>query len=253
MKLFHVHLFIILSAALASAVPVFPESGSMHVSLNTDRANDLDYLHNLLEAQQPITWVFTGDSITEGAKWTGGSRTYSEIFSERIRWEMKRERDIVVNTAISGNTTDDILEDFNWRIGHLHPNVVSLMVGMNDSVRGPSGELAFKTNLRRMVDLIRATGAIPILQTTNWTLEDPLRADLPAYNKIIRQVAASKLVVLVDNSQYWHTHRTSQNLGAWLGNPIHPNGLGHAEIAYRMFVTLGIYDPSSAMSKLANP
>lgn len=253
MKIYRIHFAILLSVVLAHSAPVRPESRSMPAADNTDSAYDLDSLHALLKAQQPITWVFTGDSVTEGAKWTGGSRAYSEIFSERIRWEMKRERDIVINTAISGNTTDDILDDFYWRIGHLHPNIVSLMIGINDSVRGPAGEPAFESNLRRLVEGIRAIHAIPILQTTNWTLEEPLRADLPAYNAIVRKVATSERVILVDNWQYWQKHRTSQDLWEWLGNPIHPNGLGHAEIAHRMFLTLGINDPCSAMLKLGNP
>lgn len=70
---------------------------------------DLATLQTRLEDKRPIVWLFTGDSVTEGAKWLGGRRSYSEIFSGRMRWEMNRGRDVVVNTAISGNKTDDIL------------------------------------------------------------------------------------------------------------------------------------------------
>lgn len=183
----------------------------------------------------------------------GGSRTYSEIFSERVRWEMNRKRDIVVNTAISGDKTDDILNDFDWRVVHLHPNVVSLMIGMNDSVRGKAGEKLFEINLRELVERIRGTGAIPILHTTNTTMADSRRQDLSTYNTIIRKVATSEKVILVDNWQDWQQHRTAANLHEWLGNAIHPNGLGHTKIADELFRAIEIYDSNSPMCKLGRP
>lgn len=206
----------------------------------TSAARDLDSLHALLRSPQPITWVFTGDSVTAGDKWTHGVRDYTQLFCEHVRWDMQRGRDIVINTAVSGNKTDDILRDFDWRVAHLRPNIVSLMIGMNDSTRGPAGEAIFEANLQKLIEEIRANGAIPILQTTNWTLSDPHRTDLPAYNAIIKDVAVREHVILVENWQYWHQHRTLENLSQWLGNPIHPNGSGHAAIAKEMFLTLGI-------------
>ncbi|MGC9223097.1 MAG: SGNH/GDSL hydrolase family protein [Terracidiphilus sp.] len=206
-------------------------------------------MHRLLESPRPITWVFTGDSVTQGAKWTGDCRPYPAIFAERVRWELDRSRDIVVNTAISGNRAQDILDDFDWRVAHLHPDVVSLMIGMNDSIGGSQKEPAFAANLAELVRRIRALGAIPILHTTNTTLYDRDRADLPQYNAIIRSVAASWHVILVDNWSYWQQNRTPANLAEWLGNPIHPNGLGHIQIARQLLETLGIFDPASAVGQ----
>lgn len=206
---------------------------------------DLITLQARMQNPEPLTWVFTGDSVTQGAEWTGGSRPYPEIFSERIRWEMHRSRDIIVNTAISGSKTEDILHDFDWRIAHLHPDVVSLMIGMNDCVNGSEGEKAFEANLVQLIICIRALGAIPVLHTTNATMTDPKRADLPAYNAIIQRVAISEKLILVDNWQRWQNDRAVTNLNEWLGNPIHPNGRGHVQIAEELFRTLGIHDPAS--------
>src|SRR5580704_17629260 len=63
----------------------------------------------LLAGKEPVAWVFTGDSITHGALHTKGWRSYPEHFAERVRWEMKRMRDIVINTGISGDKTDGLL------------------------------------------------------------------------------------------------------------------------------------------------
>jgi len=240
MKTGQIRFIALLFGVLSVAACLFAQGKPTPLAAAAPGTRDLASLHELLKSNKPITWVFTGDSITEGAEWTHGERDFSELFSEHIRWDMRRGRDVIINSAISGNKTDDILEDFQWRIGHFHPDVVSVMLGMNDAARDSGGRQVFETNLRKLIEQIRAMGAIPILQTTNWTLDDPRRHDLPAYNAIIRDVATSENVILVDNWQYWHTHRTENNLAAWLGNAIHPNGLGHAAIAEQMFSTLDI-------------
>ncbi len=234
----------LLFASFILSVPVKAAS-----SLPATGTDDLASLHKLLHNPQPIIWVFTGDSVTEGAKWTGDARPYPSIFAERIRWELRRTRDVVINTAISGDRAQNILDDFNWRIAHLHPDVVSLMIGMNDCVDGPQAEAAFTSNLSELVHRILAIGAIPILHTTNTTLYDRDRIDLSRYDAIIRKVAASNHVILVDNFTYWQQHRTQSNLQCWLGNPIHPNGLGHIQIAQQMLRTLGLFDPDSAVGQ----
>ncbi len=242
--------FITLILVFTSGLCLFGQAAS---GSNTKSAGDLAALRKMLKAKKPIIWVLTGDSITEGAKWTRDARSYPEIFSERIRWEMGRSRDLVINTAISGNKTDDLLNDFDWRVAHLRPNVVTLMFGMNDAVNGAAGEGKFEANLRHLVHRVRSMGAIPILQTTNWTLDDARRRDLPVYNAIIRQVAEADRVILVDNLAYWQQHRSLENLNEWLANPIHPNGQGHAVIAHAMFLSLGLEDPDSPMFELGNP
>ena len=98
---------------------------------------DSEKIDEMLKNKEvPLIWVFTGDSITHGAKHTHGYRSYPEIFAERIRWELGRTRDIVINTGISGNTTRVILNDLDWRISQFKPNVVSLMIGTNDCATG---------------------------------------------------------------------------------------------------------------------
>jgi len=223
---------------------------TMKLAAQDSTARDMHILQQRLAESDPITWVFTGDSVTQGAKWVQGARPYSAIVEERLRWEMSRRRDIVVNTAISGNKTDDILSDFDWRIGHLHPDVVSLMIGMNDSVRGPKGERLFRDNLVALIAHIRSMGAIPILHTTNTTQFDPARTDLPAYNRIISRIAEDEQIILVDNWSYWRSRRDADNISMWLGQAIHPNGMGHAAIALQFFRALGIDDRKSAMCTL---
>ena len=81
---------------------------------------DLDYISKKLKSDFPATWVFTGDSITHGASHTNGFRSYPEHFAERVRYELERFQDIIINTGISGDTADKILESFDWRMDYNH-------------------------------------------------------------------------------------------------------------------------------------
>src|SRR3954451_2371939 len=116
-----------------------------------------------LAGKEPLTWVFTGDSITHGALHTMGWRSYVEQFAERVRFELKRSRDIVVNTGISGNRMTNLLADAEWRVHRFQPQVVSLMMGMNDCVSGPSGREPYRAELTRFFAAVKERNSLLLL------------------------------------------------------------------------------------------
>ena len=211
---------------------------------------DQERITDLVKQKDPLIWVFTGDSITHGALHTHGYRSYPEIFGERMRYEMGRVRDIVINTGISGNTTQSILSDFNWRIRQFKPDVVSLMIGTNDcATTRDISPGAFEHNLDSLLTMIRELNAIPILHTPNIIIKDkaPERERLSEYVSIIQNLARKKEVILVDNYSFWQNAIKSLGettiLKNWLNDPLHPNGAGHSQIARLMFKELTIFDP----------
>lgn len=231
---------------LACLLMITPVVNSTQAA-DTSGREDLALLQaRIANIAEPMIWITTGDSITHGAKWLGRERSYPELIQEQIRWPLGRRRDFVINTGISGERTTGLLADFNWRVTHFNPQVVSIMIGMNDAVAGPEGREQFATNLRELVRRTRATGAIPILHRTNPIDEESAssdsRRDLPAYNQIIDQVAQSTATILIDHWSRWSQERpTLPLLREWLADPIHPNGVGHRAFAQEFFRTLG-YD-----------
>jgi acyl-CoA thioesterase I len=223
----------------------------------TNAAADLAVIQARLENKSaPITWVFTGDSITHGASHTHGERSYHEHFAERVRWEMGRRRDVVVNTGISGDTADGILKDFEHRVARFKPDVVSIMIAMNDCAGGPEARSKFESNLRELIRRVRSTGVAPLLHTTNPidTSRESRRNDLPAYNEIIVKVALAESVVLVDHWTHWRKQRPGlASLNEWLNDPVHPNARGHREFAILLFRVLGIYDDKSPTCQPVDP
>lgn len=205
----------------------------------------------LARTKDPLTWVITGDSITHGAKWLGRERSYPEIIQERVRTELNRRRDFFINSAISGERTPGLLGDFDWRVLRFKPDVVSIMIGMNDAREDMTTPEKFVANVREMIGKVRAAGAIPILHRTNPIDSEKEStktrlAKLPLVNEIIAKVAKSEQVILVDHWTFWQEARPDlPQLREWLADPIHPNGAGHRQFAILFFKAIGVYDPAS--------
>ncbi len=220
---------------------------------------ELAKIKALLDKPGPITWLITGDSITHGALHTHGFRSYPEHFAERIRWEMRRVRDVVINTGISGDRVPGLAGDLEHRVLRFKPSVVSIMMGMNDAVKGDKGREEFRTAYLQLIDRLRdESDALILLHTPNpiTAASGPLRGDLPAYAQIIREVAADKGVALCDQDKMWREYLTRRktNLNYLLNDgTIHPNGKGHVLFVHEMCKTLGIHDPTSNTGRLYLP
>lgn len=214
---------------------------------------------DLLRGKEPLTWVFTGDSITHGALHTMGWRSYVEHFAERVRWELRRVRDIVINTGISGDRMPRLVSDGEWRVHRFRPHVVSLMMGMNDCVAGEAGRETYRTNLERFAAEVKERSGQLVLHAPNPIVMADAgkdsRRDLPAYVAILREFAAARELPLVDHFQHWTDTRKDVYHMHYLlsdGN-IHPNQYGHVEMAKLLFTKLGIFDAGSKTCRLFVP
>jgi acyl-CoA thioesterase I len=211
-------------------------------------------IKDLLARKEPVVWIFTGDDITHGALHTTGFRSYPEHFAERVRWEMKRMRDLVINSGVSGDKADGLLADIDWRVLHLRPDVVSIMLGTNDCTLGPVGHTLFRKNLTAVVNKVMGAGAIPILNTPSTvSLKNvPWGEHLAAYAQIVRDVALGTKAVLVDHYVFWEATKPDETeLLKWLDDEkSHPNFIGHRALAKQLFTTLEIADEASPTCKL---
>ncbi len=194
----------------------------------------------------PLNWIITGDSITHGLVHTQGGRSYPEHLHELIRGELERVRDIVLNTAISGNRIVDLLDDWDRRVASWRPDVVTLMIGTNDaSDGGPRPVISaddYAASLRDFVTRVRGLGAIPVLQTPPAidVRNAPERGRIGEFAAAVRRVAVDEDVILVDQ------HARFAELGdggvPWglMNDPFHPGAAGHAALAQELARVLGI-------------
>ncbi|MPV48458.1 hypothetical protein GCG21_00225 [Pseudactinotalea sp. HY160] len=219
---------------------------------------DVGAVRNLLaDPDADDTLVFTGDSITHGALWTFGWRSWSEHVDSYLRAEFPGAEHRVVNTAVSGNTARDILEDWTNRVSRWDPAAVTIMIGMNDVVHlgGASGIPTFREQLTEVATTIRTGGAIPIFATS-----EPIRggdggnrAAYSQYVAAVRQVAAEQRVFVVDMYTDWLRRNDGTVPAGWWGDSIHPGGQGHYEFARHFLRSVGLLDPASAFASLSVP
>ncbi|MFM2170691.1 MAG: hypothetical protein RI957_920, partial [Verrucomicrobiota bacterium] len=145
-------------------------------------------LVKLKSRETALTWVITGDSITHGAWFTSGARSYPEHLAERVRGEMLRFRDIIINTGVSGEISTGLLADYDWRVLRFKPDVISLNLGMNDCARVPLEQ--YKKEMAEMITKAKQSGAIVILHATNTVFSEHGHANkLPPFIAAVRQLA----------------------------------------------------------------
>lgn len=208
----------------------------------------------ILNGKQLTKWLFYGDSITHGAFHTFGWRDYTELFAERVRVELGRVNDVILNTANGGDNSAGLLSGFEWRVAQFKPAVVFIMIGMNDCCDRCVPLDRYEANLHTLADRIAALDGLPVLQTTCPVV--PGRASsrephLPAYMDAVRRVAAARGLPLVDHRAHWESQPASQEL--WMSDGIHPNEFGHRVLARHLFAVLGIGDANSQMGRLHIP
>ena len=209
--------------------------------MTTAQTAELDKIKKLLVGPDPIRWVFSGDSITHGALHTFGARDYTEHFSERIRFELGRARDHVIKTGCSGWRVTQLAADIEWGLLQYRPQVVSINFGMNDCALGTAGLPAFREAYLKVIATAREKcGSAFILHVPNSIFSQDVARfpNLPAYCEVVREIASQTGTVLIDHPADWH----GKYLWYRVSDAIHPNDIGHREMAFSMFRTLGIFD-----------
>ena len=179
----------------------------------------------------PMTWVFTGDSITQAVLHTHGARGWVEHLQERIRWQLDRLQDVVINTGVSGWTAPLVLDHYEHLIGRFSPDVVSVSLGTNDA---KTADVAgFTTALGELARRAVASGAqlilhTPVTMSLSASQQHPL---LGAFAEGVRDVAFESGALLVDHYAHWQAAFVDAEPLAWLDDPRHPNAAGHLEMA----------------------
>ena len=211
----------------------------------------MNEIADLLKGDQPVKWLFAGDSITHGALHTLGWRDFTELFSERVRWELKRTRDFVIKTGISGWKITDLADDLEWNVLQFNADVVLMKFGMNDCTLGEDGMATFKRTYMDVVEKIEAGGARVLLQTPNPVLDyvqPPRSTHIAAYRALVLEIAAECHVPLIDHFERWNGRETIGTLQHLLVDGFHPNEYGHRLLAQGLFEELGIWDPAGSLT-----
>lgn len=109
--------------------------------------------------EQSQTVLIVGDSLSAGFG-VDADKSWVALLQNRLVSQGYGYR--VVNASISGDTTDGGLRRLPRALAQHNPSVVLIELGGNDGLRGTPVDI-IRTNLARMIELSRDTGARVLL------------------------------------------------------------------------------------------
>ena len=201
--------------------------------------------------------LMQGDSITDGGRWPGDDfnhimgQDYAYILAGEIGLAYPERNLTFVNRGVSGNTATDLAARWQADTIDLHPDVLSIMVGVNDTFYGKGETLeAYEATYDKLLaDTIRQFPDIkivlgePFLMPVKSYAEDypAKRAELAKRQAVVRKLGAKYHlpVVLYQDAFDAALSRGPANLWSWDG--VHPTYAGHALMAETWLKTVDAF------------
>jgi len=209
--------------------------------------------------------VCFGDSTTDATFFPKESKhqsnykdlkVFSRILEEKLPNQLGKKIE-VINSGVSGDTTEDAKQRFQTAVLEHNPAVVFIQFGANDqSIRQdldrtePNVSVGdFCQNLRYFIDELKKTNTKIVLMTPGmmlWTdtfitsyfkhpydIQEPLglNANLKKYVQAMCKLALIEEIELINIFNKQVAHSRTHNMFDLLPDGIHPNSKGHAFIA----------------------
>ena len=183
-----------------------------------------------IESGADATIVCFGDSITAGY---AVRRGFPSFLLESLRQRFPDSKIEMINSGISGDTSQDGLSRLDWAVLSYEPDLVTINFGINDCVLGLSLE-EYEMNLVEMVRRIRAGPDSEILLLSSQPLESPpYDQRVLDYYQTVERVAKEMNVGFVDVYGAWMKRvRAGMPLDSLILPGLdHPNEAGYKIIA----------------------
>ncbi|EPR67117.1 SGNH/GDSL hydrolase family protein [Cyclobacterium qasimii] len=123
-----------------------------------------------------LTILFQGDSITDGARTRNKDwnhimgHGYAYLIASRLWFDYPKEDLMFFNRGISGNKVKDLLERWQKDTIDLKPDMLSILIGVNDVSRIIANENSIETwheNYKTLLDTTKKNYQIPVLFYVN--------------------------------------------------------------------------------------
>lgn len=195
--------------------------------------------------------LFQGDSITDGNRGRYEDpnhilgHSYAYMIGGKLGHEYAEQNLVFYNRGISGDRVSDLYARWNEDAISLRPDIISILIGVNDIWRTMNGEPSgvtdrFERAYRHVLEETRE-----VLPDTKLVLCEPfiLRTGAPAeqweewearinhYQTIVRQLSEQFDTVHVPLQEAFNTAAARVNEAYWLWDGVHPTAAGHDLIA----------------------
>lgn len=181
-------------------------------------------------AATAIRYVALGDSYTIGT-----SVGFEERFPNQLvaRLAGRVDLELVANLGVNGYSSSDLIDDELPRLDALEPEFVTVLIGVNDVVRGISAD-SYTANVGEILDTLLdrlPANRIVVVSVPDYTrtsygsaFGDPAqqRAEIANFNAIMRGAAESKGIAFVDISAV--ADRVAADTSMVADDGLHPSG-----------------------------
>ena len=185
--------------------------------------------------------LFQGDSITDAGR---DKRNFHDMgngypkYAAKLIREAHPEMDIeFINLGISGNRTDQLFDRMSKDIIDLKPDIVSILIGINDIWHRYGGEriattdAQIETNYRAILERVKKETNAKIIMLSPYLLdcEDKtlMREDLKTVLPIVRKLAEEYADVYVPlDEKFAEALKTQPEPKFYSGDGVHPNQNG---------------------------
>lgn len=181
-----------------------------------------------------LRYVALGDSYTIGTSVSEAERWPNQLVA-RLRPSV--DLDLVANLGVNGYTSEDLIEDELPRLARLLPDLVTVLIGVNDVVQRVA-EQVYGGNLEHILDTLVATvgaGRVVAVSTPDYTLTPQgaafgnrvqQRAEIARFNELMAARAAARAIRFVSISSVADQVAADRPLVARDG--LHPSGAQYA-------------------------
>ncbi|MEG7879759.1 SGNH/GDSL hydrolase family protein [Bacillus paranthracis] len=192
-------------------------------------------------------FVAIGDSFTEGI----GDEVEGIVLKSWVdHFVQLCVNDIeYANFAKRGLITKEIRSQQLEKALTFNPDLVSLIAGANDVLKGRWNHYAYKEDMKCMIDTLSETGAdIMIANLPDFTVRLPfstekkqvLKEQLLEANEVILSLSREHQLHHID---FWNHQLVNDNT-LWSKDFIHPNSKGYVKVAELIFSSLPVHDAS---------
>ena len=185
-----------------------------------------------------IRYLALGDSFTIGTG-TSPEKAFPAVLA--ARWRTADQNVELLNPAVNGYTTDDLIARELPHVPIFKPTFVTLLIGANDIVRGGSDDKRYRGQLRRIYQQLRDDGvpgnAIVALPQPEWSRSpaaspygttEALLTRIAHFNAIVEEEAENAGARFIDLYPLMHRQAAAEMLAT---DGLHPNAEAHEEWA----------------------
>jgi len=185
-----------------------------------------------------IRYLALGDSFTIGTG-TSPEKAFPAVLA--ARWRAAGQTVELLNPAVNGYTTDDLIARELPHVPVFKPTFVTLLIGANDIVRGGSDDKRYRGQLRRIYQQLRDDGvpgsAVVALPQPEWSRSpaaspygttEALLTRIAHFNAIVEEEAENAGARFIDLYPLMHRQAAAEMLAT---DGLHPNAEAHEEWA----------------------